>query len=123
MIFKPEVGKLCSFYHEGGHGERRWGYWRHGTVRAIPSKGHKLGLVQIELPVKFWLRDPVTGSYAPRPSEKVWADAAVVNAPGDTLYHGAKTWEIAEQRRLKKEAEQDKADKKARRLKPRAVVG
>jgi hypothetical protein len=113
VIFKPEIGKGCSFYHEGGHGEARWIIgWRFGIVRAIPSKGYKLGMVQIELPVPLWTRDIQTGTYTPRPFEKVWVESRLVNAPGDFVYHGLTADEILQERRDKKAAEQAKADKK-----------
>ena len=119
-MFKPEVGKPCSFYHSGGVCDNRWSRgWRYGIVREIPSKGRHFGFIRIEIPVDLWAYDPVKNTWTSRPRERAWISAVDVNAPGDTTYHGPSEDEILQQRKEKKAAEQAKADKvkaKARRF-------
>jgi hypothetical protein len=115
MPFEPKAGAPCSFYHSGGCGERRWVIgWRYGIVRAVPSKGHKFGFVQIELTVPRWTQDLVTRQWTRKPNEKVWVSRSDVNAVGDYTNHGPALADVVKQRKQVKAAEQAKADKKMR---------
>jgi hypothetical protein len=82
--------------------------WRFGIIIKIPSKGLQKGMVRVEVP------------FTTRP--RYWVQAHDVNEVGDTTYHGPKSWEVAEERKERKAAEQDKANKKARRLRPKRAA-
>ena len=108
-----EVGKPCSFYHEGGHGDRRWVVgWRYGIICAVPQKGLRLGMVRIELPVALWSRNDVTGEYTRQPNERIWVEAQNVNEVGDTIFHGKSAVEQYEEKLEQKKKEQAAVDKK-----------
>lgn len=119
------VGQKCSFYHEGGHGERRWVVgWRCGVIRSIPSKGSKKNWVQIELSVHRYAWDAVNERWTLKPLERVWVHSSVVNAPGDFRFHGQSAVEVFKERQAEKAQQQARADKakvpKASKAKPKA---
>lgn len=100
---KPGDG--CSFYHEGGAGQRRWVIgWRYGVVRSIPIKGQHKGWAHVEVTAGY-KRDPV----------RVWIPSDCVNEAGDTTYHGRKLIEVVRERKEQKIADQKKADRKVKR--------
>lgn len=113
-----KVGKGCSFYHEGGHGDRRWVVgWRYGVIRAIPIKGRYKKWVQIEIQVRRYgwdaLKDGVIKKgWTPRPFERVWVHSSVVNEPGDFSFHGLTDVEVSKERKEEKSRQQKKADKR-----------
>lgn len=110
-----KVGQGCSFYHEGGHGERKWIIgWRYGVIRAIPTKGSKKNWVQIELRIRRCSWDTVTETWTPRPFERVWVHSSVVNEPGDFTFHGKSDVEVFKERQEEKAKQQAKADKKTK---------
>ena len=102
------IGEGCTFYHEGGRGERRWVVgWRYGTIRALPTKGKLRGWAHIELPVRIYAEGKL------RPLARVWVPLGSVNRPGDYLYHGNEGLaEAVEERKEVKAKQQKKADKK-----------
>lgn len=110
---QPKPGVKVSFYHEGGHGERKWVVgWRAGVIAHIPSKGRQLGQAQIELLVPCWARDLVKRMWVRQPNVKVWVPLTCVNELGDCTYHGPTTLEVYEERQEEKAAQQKKADRK-----------
>jgi hypothetical protein len=85
-----QVGALCSYYLDG---------WRLGTVREIPIKGLRKGMVRIQ--------NFASGALS-------WVQSVCVNDPGDTLYRGPRGAEllaISEARADAKAAEQAKANR------------
>jgi hypothetical protein len=108
------VGLPCTFYYEGGHGERYWsGGWRYGFIREIPIKGQHKNWVRIELPMDHYAIDEVKGRRVRRllPHERPWVFSGNVNEPGDFLYHGPKLDEIVAARRAEKAKDIAKASK------------
>src|SRR4051812_46611274 len=105
-----KVGDGCSFYHEGGHGERRWVIgWRYGVIVQIPKKGKRKGFVEVEIPVQRWreVKDAAARRSAFKPwKEKVWLHDYDVNEPGDTVYHGRKLREVVAERKEVKAVQQ-----------------
>lgn len=110
----PEVGKPCSFYHEGGgNGEKHWVVgWRYGIIRHVPARGQHYGWVRIEIPVDAWAFDYKTRRWSLKPRVLVWVHSSCVNEVGDTIYHGPRTVEVLAERKEAKRREQEKADKK-----------
>lgn len=92
------VGALCSYYLDG---------WRLGTVREIPIKGLRKGMMRVQ--------NFASGALS-------WVQSVCVNDPGDTAYRGPKGAEllaIAEAREAEKAAQQAKVNRqkdKARRF-------
>jgi hypothetical protein len=112
-----KIGKGCSFYHEGGHGERRWVIgWRYGVIRSIPTKGTKKNWVQIELQIRRSSWDVLEETWTPRPLERVWVHSSVINEPGDFTFHGKSDVEVFKERQAEKAFQQQKADKKTRAI-------
>ena len=113
----PKVGKPCQFYHEGGHGERRWVIgWRYGIIRGVPTNGRHAGCLQIEIPVALWEQDFRTHTWRPLSPVKVWIDRESVNEVGDVTYHGPDLRVLVEERTEAKKEEQRAADHKRRKL-------
>ena len=113
MNFIPEVGKPCSFYHEGGMGDRHWVIgWRYGIVIHIPARGKREGWVRVEVPVDLWHWDFGRKMWVSQPHLIAWVPRANVNAVGDTTYHGPTTLALTAERRAAKREEQERADKK-----------
>lgn len=113
-------GVWCSFYYEGGHGERYWsGGWHCGIVRDIPIKGQHKNWVRVELMSDHYAVEEVNGERVRRiiPHEKPWVFSANINELGDTTYHGPKLDEMVAERAEAKAADVAKAAKKARRIK------
>jgi hypothetical protein len=111
-----KVGQRCSFYHEGGRGDRRWVIgWRFGIIRAIPIKGKHKRWVQMEIPVPQYHYDDVKLKWIRKPFARAWVHSSVVNEVGDTIYHGLKLVEEVHERKEAKKKDQAKADKKIRR--------
>ena len=103
------VGQHCSFYHEGGVGERHWVRgWRYGVIRQMPVKGKHKHHTQVE----------VTRGYKAG-TERTWVPRGNVNEPWDTKYHGLRLDEMVAERKTKKATDQAAADKKVKRLTPR----
>ena len=114
-------GVWCSFYCEGGHGERYWsGGWHCGIVREVPIKGCHKNWVRIELMVDHYAVEETNGERVRRimPHEKPWVFGANVNELGDTTYHGPRLEEIVAERAAEKE--QQVADA-AKRVKPQPL--
>jgi hypothetical protein len=103
----------CTFYHEGGVGERRWVVgWRYGIIRSAPAKGAKKGWTHIEIPVPCFTFDLTTKRWNRRPNARVWVHSKNVNAVGDYRYHGNEglAEEVADRAAVKEK--QTKAAKK-----------
>jgi len=99
--WKAAVGQPCTFYYEGGHGERYWsGGWRYGFIREIPVKGQHKNWMRIEIPIDHYAMDEVKGVRVSRllPHERPWVFSGNINGPGDFLYHGLKLVEIVAER-------------------------
>jgi hypothetical protein len=125
-----KVGAPCSFYHEGGSGDKHWvNGWRYGIVLHIVERGSKKNWVQLEIPVDLWgwnngeekridgkiIKKKSKPGWVPKPRLKAWCHMSSVNAPGDCLYHGAKLTEIVHERKSAKAEQQAKADKRKRK--------
>jgi hypothetical protein len=111
-----KVGAPCSFYHEGGKGDKHWVVgWRYGIIKHIPSRGQRFGWGEIEVPVDLYAKDE-KGHYQLRPRIKAWCHLSAVNAPGDCLYHGQPLKELVRERKEEKAIQQKKADKKKRKV-------
>jgi hypothetical protein len=96
------VGQPCSFYYEGGHGDRYWsGGWHYGIIREIPIKGKYKNWIRVELPTDLYGKDD-KGQYYIRQHEKAWVFSANINEPGDVTYHGPKLDELVAQRKDEK---------------------
>lgn len=113
--WRPTVGHWCSFYYEGGHGERYWsGGWHCGVIREIPVKGQHKNWVRIELMVDHYAveEDPRTHERIRRiiPHEKAWVFGANVNKLGDTTYHGPRLHEVVQERQEAKQQDQELAE-------------
>jgi hypothetical protein len=109
-------GQPCSFYHEGGHGQKRWVVgWRYGVIHHIPSRGERRNWVQIELRVRRFRWDDERHGWKRLPFERVWVHNSVVNPPGDTKYHGQRLVEEVKERREEKRKQQSKVDKRMKR--------
>lgn len=111
----PSPGVWCSFYYEGGHGERYWsGGWHCGVIREIPIKGQHKNWMRIELMVDHYAveEDVKTGERVRRliPHEKPWVFGANVNPLGDNVYHGPRLHEVVAERQEAKEQEQARAE-------------
>lgn len=120
--WQPLPGAWCSFYYEGGHGEKYWsGGWHHGVIREVPIKGRHKGWMRIELLTDHYTaeEDPKTGLRTRRtiPHERPWVFGANVNELGDTTYHGLKLLEIVAERAEKK------AEAICEKLKPLKMPG
>lgn len=108
-----QVGDNCSFYHEGGHGDRHWIVgWRFGIIRAVPTKGAKKNWMHIEIPVRMFTVE--NDRWKQRPPQRFWVHSSVVNAVGDFKYHGLKLAEAVKERKETKIKQQKKADKRKR---------
>jgi hypothetical protein len=109
------VGQGCTFYHEGGRGDKRWVVgWRFGVVRAIPAKGQHKNWVQIEIPVRAFTWDDAGKVWKRKPNARAWVHSKAVNAVGDYVFHGNENLVAeVEERQAKKEADEVKAAKKA----------
>lgn len=106
-------GVWCSFYYEGGHGERYWsGGWHCGIVREIPIKGTHKNWVRVELMSDHYAVEEVNGIRVRRiiPHEKPWVFGANINELGDTTYHGPRLHEVVAERQEAKELDQAKAE-------------
>lgn len=114
-----KVGSGCSFYHEGGKGEKRWVIgWRFGRIIEIGGdKGKYKGQVRVEIPVKLWERDAVTNRYKSLPNEKVWVREEDVNEVGDFTYHGTRTVEMIKEEVKERKEEKIKQQEKVERMK------
>jgi hypothetical protein len=111
-----KIGEACSFYHEGGRGERRWVIgWRYGVVRAIPIKGQHKHWVQVEIPVRLYSWDELKKRWQLRPFVRAWIHSGSVNPVGDTVYHGTRLVEEVKERKEQKATDQAKANRKVRR--------
>lgn len=104
----PSVGRCCTFYYEGGHGERYWsGGWRVGIICEVPTKGRHKNWMRVEIPIDHYAIDEVRGKRIRRllPHEKPWVFGANVNELGDFTYHGPKLDEIVAERVAEKAAD------------------
>ena len=118
------MGQWCSFYYEGGHGERYWaGGWHCGIIREIPIKGQHKNWMRIEIMVDHYSaeEDPKTHERIRRMvgHDKPWVFGANVNELGDTIYHGPKLNEVVAERKEEK-AKDEAAAEKLRKGKLRA---
>lgn len=106
------IGEACSFYHEGGRGERRWIVgWRYGIVRAVPTKGQHKHYVHVEIPVPLWTFDQEKKTWTRRPNARAWVHGSNVNEPGDNIFHGERLAVEVRARKETKKKQQAKADK------------
>lgn len=108
--WRPIPGAWCSFYYEGGFGERYWsGGWHHGVIREVPIKGRHKNWMRVELMTDHYAaeEDPKTGQRIRRSAahEKPWVFSANINELGDTTYHGLKLVEAVAERREEKKLE------------------
>lgn len=111
-----KVGDKCSFYHEGGAGDRRWVVgWRFGIIRALPAKGAKKNWAQIELPIKAFTWDDAAKKWLPRAVPRVWVHSNNVNPVGDHSNHAPRLVEVVKERKAEKKKQQAKADKRRKR--------
>jgi hypothetical protein len=127
--WRPLPGAWCSFYYEGGHGEKYWsGGWHHGVIREIPIKGRHKNWIRVELMTDHYAAedDPKTGLRVRRMAahEKPWVFGANVNELGDTAYHGLTLLEAVAERKEEKKCEilsqlSPKDDKKSTSLRPK----
>lgn len=117
------VGHGCTFYHEGGQGERRWVVgWRYGIVRAIPARGARKNFVHIEIPVRLYAWEEDRGAYRAKTNGLAWVHRDLVNPMGDYTFHteerDARNAELVAEVALRAETkmkEQAKVDKRVRR--------
>ncbi len=119
--WRPAVGSWCSFYYEGGHGERYWsGGWHCGIIREIPIKGQHKNWMRIEIMVDHYAVEETKGVRVRRivPHEKPWVFGANVNELGDTTYHGPRLKEVVQARADEKAEQQGRANES--RLRKRA---
>lgn len=112
------INGACSFYYEGGHGERYWsGGWHYGIIREVPTKGQHKNWMRIELPVDHYAveTDP-KGNRIRRaiPREKVWVHSYNVNEVWDFVYHGPRLVKIVAARVEAKAKDIKSAKRKAR---------
>jgi hypothetical protein len=120
--WRATVGRDCTFYYEGGHGDRYWsGGWHYGFIREVPIKGQHKGWMRIELPTDLIGKDD-QGKYYVKPHEKAWVSQWNVNEPGDFQYHGPKLEEIVQARTNEKASQVREALKNPRAAKPKSVT-
>ena len=107
--WRPVVGRACTFYYEGGAGERYWsGGWRYGIIREVPIKGTHKNWTRVEIPLDRYTVEERPNGLRVRVlmlREKPWVFGANVNDVGDFIYHGPKLDEIVQARVEEKAAD------------------
>lgn len=86
----PKIGEGCTFYHEGGVGERRWvAGWRYGIVREKPKS--RKNFIRVEIPVRRYTWNDEAKAWEPRVNDRAWVFHQNVNTAGDYTFHGNET--------------------------------